>query len=91
MRDKLKGMWVALKRCGCCVGVCTERDDASAKELYYNNTELIAWLRDGHTVRLATWEEWREQHMPGFLDCPHEQPETVGAVDPISGPAGADQ
>lgn len=70
------GMWVALKRCGCCVGAAVDRHGTD------NDWEFLAWLKSGLRVQLATWDEWRCEHLPGFLECPHEPAQSVAAVDP---------
>ena len=68
----LRGMWVALKHCGCCVGACRESVDADRIEREHNDKELLVWLRAGFIVRFVTWDEWHANYMAGFLECPHD-------------------
>ncbi len=76
MSDSTKGpkngVWVGLKRCGCCVAVCI--DDGNPKYRKHVNAAKREFLREGLSVVNATWQDWQEKHMPNMRrTCEHDQ------------------
>ena len=68
MNDK-PGVWVGLRRCGCCVAVCVDDPKHGAD---VNKTKR-EFLRDGLSVVYGTWEEWQSKYLPSMQgDCKHE-------------------
>ncbi len=66
------GVWVALRMCGCVVGVVVDRhDETHAKDVRKSKREFLA---EGLSVIYATWDAWLTQYRPQFMeDCPHER------------------
>lgn len=65
MGDK-PGVWVGLRRCGCCVAVCV---DTPEHKTDVNKTKR-EFLRDGLSVVYGSWEEWQSKYLPSMRrDC----------------------
>lgn len=62
------GVWVGLRKCGCCVAVCTDEPDYP-KDVAKSKRDF---LRDGLSVVYGTWEEWQTKYLPTMKrNCEH--------------------
>lgn len=70
VKPGMTGVWVGLKRCGCCVAVCVDDPDVPRKDIESSKREF---LDGGLSVVYGTWDEWLTTYQPNFSrDCPHE-------------------
>ena len=74
MNKEEPGVWVGLRRCGCCMAVCVD-DPAYPKAVSKTKREF---LREGLSVVYGTWEEWLTKYLPSMkADCEHVRPRTA--------------
>ena len=65
------GVWVGLKRCGCCRAVVVD-NPAHKKDTERSKREF---LKSGLSVVSATWQEWVEKYRPTMTagKCGHAE------------------
>ena len=64
------GVWVGLRKCGCCVAVVVDQPEHQ-KDVNKTKREF---LRDGLSVVYASWDEWQGKFLPSLQrDCGHAQ------------------
>lgn len=72
-KEPKNGVWVGLRRCGCCVAVCV--DDGEPRMKKHVNAAKREYLRDGLSVLNVSWQEWQTKHLPTMSkNCPHRVP-----------------
>jgi hypothetical protein len=70
--DEDYGVWVGLRRCGCCRAVTVD-NPAHRKEVEQDKRDF---LRSGLSVVYGTWQEWLTRYGPTMKSiCPHEAAE----------------
>jgi hypothetical protein len=63
------GVWVGLRRCGCCVAVVVDEPNYP-KDV---NATKREFLRDGLSVVYGTWDEWLTKYQPSLKrKCGHQ-------------------
>ena len=75
------GVWVALKHCGCCVGVSTDDETDDAVRLAIADTKR-EWIDDGLSVLHISFETWTNQYKAHLMTCPHDEPPTPAEAIP---------
>lgn len=78
------GVWVGLRRCGCCVAVCCDGGEPHMKK--HVDAAKREYLKSGLSVVNVTWREWRTKYLHVFdAHCPHQEanrlPLLAGVVD----------
>jgi hypothetical protein len=72
------GVWVGLRRCGCCAAVVSIEKD------YPKDTEKSKreFLKSGLSVVYASGQEWRDKYLPTLkAECPHMAAAKAKPVD----------